>query len=145
MEAVGLKLAAPQVLIPVLLVVGVGALVWLVVLIVKGTGGKPAGIAALGDLAHSPILQLVLKGVAQRAHDSGHAVLDAAIDHMFPAVAPLLNPAVNQLADMVDEKIMSGAPAAPASPPAPLSAADVAAKLQELETMLANLKTLVHG
>src|SRR5215472_15452614 len=99
-----LALTSPQVLLPLLGAVAVGALVFLVWSHTQSS--QPAGFgASLAPLQNLPTVQLALKAIVSRMEqidqETQHQLLDAAVLKMLPALAPLV-PLLNRVLDKVE-------------------------------------------
>lgn len=109
-------------------------------------GALGSGVAKqrLQHLADSPFVHELLARVAQRAHDSGHALMDGLIAQLIPGIGPLVVPFANRAADAVERKIARPTPGGsvpeptPAGP-APAGGVDLVALLAEIQQLRAAL------
>lgn len=132
-------LKSPALVLGILGAVALAGIVFLVIRIIKAKkAGSPAptGAVSSGLLGHvqtllaNPLVQRLVSHTVTAAQVTHHAALDAGIVKLLPAAAPFI-PAINAVADKVDEKV------SPAATPAP---DDLTSKIAAAEKMIADLK-----
>jgi hypothetical protein len=131
------SLLTPAVALPILGVLAGLAVMFLAMRLkaVKTVSPTVGALPKLQSLLANPVLSHVATLIAQKAHDSSHAILDAAVIKMLPGLAPFV-PVVNAAADQIDAKILGTQPPALPQPGDPTTRPII----DFLEAHLAHLK-----